>query len=101
MKVFLDDDRVPSQVYGEGADDYWVVVRTTAEVKELLQKESVTHLSLDNDLGEGVPEGHTVVTWMIEHDIWPTEECLVHSQNWIRRPNMVADIQRYFYNRKK
>lgn len=98
MKVFLDDERMPSQVYGDGADDEWVIVRHPDEVKRLLKNEHVSHLSLDNDLGDGIPEGHTVVRWMIENNIWPTDECWVHSQNWIRRPNMIADIKRYFYN---
>ena len=81
IKVFLDDERIPSQIYGDGADDEWVLVSTVDEVKELLQNDSVSHLSLDNDLGLGIPEGHTLIPWMMDTGHWPTNELYVHSAN--------------------
>jgi hypothetical protein len=73
VKVFLDDTRVPSDIFGDGADQEWVLVSTIDKVKDFLLRGNVSHLSLDNDLGFGVEEGYKVVYWMIENDIWPTE----------------------------
>jgi len=97
MKVFLDDTRVPSEVHGEGANDEWILTSSVAAVKEYLRSGNVTHLSLDNDLGYDEPEGHTVVKWMIDNNIWPTEEIYVHSANIVRATQMRADINRYYY----
>lgn len=98
MKVFLDDERTPNQIYGDGANDDWVLVATVEEVFELLKAGGVTHLSLDNDLGIGFKEGHTIVPWMIEHNCWPTEEVFIHTANLYWAPRMLMDVNRYFYN---
>lgn len=97
IKVFLDDMRIPSDVYGDNADTEWTLVFNVEEVKELLKKGNVSHLSLDNDLGLDEPEGHTIVKWMIDNNIWPTEEIYVHSMNVVRATQMRADINRYYY----
>ena len=88
IKVFLDDMRIPSDVYGDNADTEWTLVFNVEEVKELLKKGNVSHLSLDNDLGLDEPEGHTIVKWMIDNNIWPTEEIYVHSMNVVRATQM-------------
>jgi hypothetical protein len=100
LNVFLDDVKTPDMVYGPGADREWTTVRTAEEVIRLLETEIVTHLSLDNDLGEGKTEGFRVVRWMIEHGIWPTDDVFVHSENVVRGPEMRADVARYFHPRK-
>ena len=97
MKVFLDDVRFPSEVYGERADEEWTVVSTVDEVYDLLRTGKVTHLSLDNDLGTGQEEGHKVLPWMMQNDLWPSEELYVHSANPYWRGLMETDIRRYFY----
>lgn len=97
LKIFLDDERIPSQIYGDGADDEWTLVSTIEEVKELLKNEVVSHLSLDNDLGLGVREGHVLIPWMMEHMRWPTEEMFVHSANPYWNELMNEDIKRYYY----
>jgi hypothetical protein len=101
LKVFLDDERTPSQIYGDGADNEWVTVSTVEEVFKLLKTGCVTHLSLDNDLGLDNGEGHTVIAWMIEHNHWPTEELFAHSSNPYWRKCMEEDIKRYYYGRVK
>jgi hypothetical protein len=98
VKIFLDDTRVPSDIFGEGADFDWILVCDTEKVKEWLLAGNVSHLSLDNDLGIGIKEGYTIVNWMIENSIWPSEEVFVHSANIIRSKQMREDINRYFYN---
>lgn len=99
-KVFLDDDRMPSQIYGPGANSRWTVARTTEAAKVLLLTGKVTHISLDNDLGDGQAEGHTLLFWMIENDVWPSDFVEVHSANIARSPGMKADIERWFYTAK-
>ena len=62
MKVFLDDDfedRRPP-------DGTWVRAATAAEAIRLLSTGQVAEISFDNDLGDGVPEGHTVLDWIEE-----------------------------------
>ena len=100
FKVFLDDDRMPSQIYGEGANKRWTVVRNIDDARELLLTGKVTHISLDNDLGDGFEEGHKLLSWMIENDIWPSDFVEVHSANIARAPHMKADIERWFYQAK-
>lgn len=96
-KVFLDDERIPSSIHGDGADDEWTLVATVEEVFALLLAGGVTHLSLDNDLGLNNKEGHTVIPWMMEHNCWPTEEVYVHSANPYWSKCMGDDIRRYYY----
>lgn len=97
MKIFLDDTRIPSDIYGEGADEEWFLTCSPETVKECLLECEVTHLSLDNDLGHGVAEGHTLIVWMAEHNLWPSQELYVHSANPYWRKNMETDIQKLYY----
>lgn len=97
LKVFLDDERIPSQIYGDGADKEWTLVSTIEEVQSLLLNGSVSHLSLDNDLGIDVKEGHLLLPWMMEHMKWPTEYLAVHSANPYWSKFMKEDIDRYYY----
>ena len=58
MKVFLDD-KIKEPVG-------WVRTYTVEKTIEALKTGTVTHLSLDNDLGEGLKEGHKVLEWLEE-----------------------------------
>lgn len=98
INVFLDDLRVPGDVYKN--PDEWVLVGNVDEVISMLQKGNVSKLSLDNDLGIGQREGYEVVRWMIENDIWPLNDVFVHSANVVRSTEMKYDIDRYFYNKR-
>lgn len=61
MKVFLDDERI--------APEGWVQVRWPDEAIKLLQTGTVTHLSLDHDLGDDQRgTGYDVLLW-IEQEI--------------------------------
>jgi len=95
IKVFLDDNRNPSQIYAEAGSE-WITVKTVPEAIMLLIEDNVSHLSLDNDLGEGQQEGYTLVNWMIRTDIWPTTAVYVHSHNIVRAKQMSEDITRHF-----
>jgi len=73
-----------------------VWVFTTAEAIALLESGSVTWISLDNDLGEGEPEGYTVACWIEERAYFGTLdrlEVFAHSDNTVANPKMRAAIK--------
>jgi hypothetical protein len=39
--------------------------------------------------------GYDVLLWMVEHEVWPTEACYVHTHNSARAFGMVGLINRY------
>jgi len=77
MKVFLDDIReTPTG---------WHRTFTVAETITCLESRQVTHLSVDNDLGEGLVEGYEVLNWLEEaiytDKTFPIPVIIVHSDN--------------------
>lgn len=80
IKVYMDDARETP----EG----WHRTYTVKETITLLQTRTVTHLSLDNDLGENEPEGYKVLDWLEEtiynDSTFPLPEVTVHSSNLSR-----------------
>lgn len=77
MMVFMDDARdTPRE---------WHRTYTVEETIAALRTRTVTHLSLDNDLGEGQEEGYKVLDWLEEtvfNDItFPMPEVTIHSSN--------------------
>ncbi len=89
MKVYLDDIRTPP-------DEGWVLVPTTRAAIDLLASGAVTHVSLDNDLGEGEPEGYLVANWLerrvLTDPAFPIPVVTVHSANPVARQRMQAAI---------
>jgi len=91
--VFLDDTRQPP--------DGYTLVRTAEEAIELLKSGSVTHLSLDHDLGifteTGEVTGYNVVLWLeqavVEGTLTPPEVITVHSSNPGARTKMELAIK--------
>jgi hypothetical protein len=77
MRVFLDDER-------ETPKD-WIRTYTVAETIALLETKTVEELSLDNDLGEGEPEGYLVLDALEElvyyDPTFPIPEITIHSAN--------------------
>lgn len=90
MKVFLDDERDTP----EGC----IRVRWPNEAIRLLATGTVTHLSLDHDLGDDLRgTGYDVLLW-IEKEIVlsqfvPPESIAVHSANPAARVRMIAAIE--------
>ena len=77
MKIYMDDAReTPSG---------WTRTYTVAETIAALRTRTVTHLSLDNDLGDDVAEGYNVLNWLEEiiyNDMhFPLPEIHIHSSN--------------------
>lgn len=77
MKIYMDDAR--ETPIG------WNRTYTVAETIAALNTRTVTHLSLDNDLGEDQAEGYKVLDWleeMVFDDMhFPLPEVYIHSSN--------------------
>lgn len=90
LKVYLDDERI--------APEGWVQVRWPDEAIKLLQTGSVSHLSLDHDLGDDQRgTGYDVLLW-IEQEVvlskfTPPPKIEVHSANPAARKRMLAAIE--------
>ena len=96
MKVFLDDKRLPKEVYPNELD--WELVYTAWKAIQLLATGKVTEISLDHDLGENINgTGYDVVKW-IEEQVFTNESfnvpiIKIHSANPVGRKNMEAAIE--------
>lgn len=84
IRIYLDDERETPRG--------WVRAYTVAEAQKLLLTRTASHLSCDNDLGEGEPEGYTLLDWLeqLVHDdtTFPIPIIMVHSANAARAPAM-------------
>lgn len=89
MKIYLDDERA--------APEGWVRTYWPEEVIELLKTGSVTHLSLDHDLGDDEHgTGYDVILWIEENVIlhnFKPPHIAVHSANSSARIKMEAGIE--------
>jgi len=81
MKLWLDDERNP-MTYGlnftvsartraldvlyQYGRDGWIWVETVEQAKQIILREHISVLSCDNDLGDNIPEGHTLLNWLEE-----------------------------------
>lgn len=90
MKVYLDDERI--------APVGWVQVRWPDEAIEFLQTGTVTHLSLDHDLGDDRRgTGYDVLLWLEEEVVLnrfkPPQIIEVHSANPAGKIRILAAIE--------
>ena len=92
MKIWVDDLRQPTN------DWFWL--KTSAETIAYLEYvkatggvDTITHMSLDHDLG-GDDTTRPIVLWMCENDIWPVE-ITVHSANPVGIEWLEGMIERY------
>ena len=92
MKIYMDDVRE--------APDGWTRTYSAHETIALLEANgrSVTHLSLDHDLGFCVAPGYNVVLYLRERwensGVEPPAVVLVHSANPVGRQSMEQAIAR-------
>lgn len=71
MKLFLDDLRVPRDIYKNLDTDNgdWIVVRSFHEAAKFVQDNGVPDvISFDNDLGENQLEGYDFAKLLVEGD---------------------------------
>ena len=89
MKLFLDDIRE--------APDGWVCVRDPHEAMDILTHGKVDEISFDHDLGEGVPTGYDVATWLEAQVIMGHLACPkylnCHSANPVGRKRIMQVIE--------
>lgn len=88
MKLYLDDIR-PTPIG-------WERSYTVEETIDKLKTRTITYLSLDNDLGEGLLEGYNVLNWLEEvifnDPTFPIPEITIHSSNESRKHLMLLAI---------
>lgn len=69
-KIFLDDIRMPTDIYPKTDNKDWVIVRDVDEFKKTIKEKGIPYfISFDNDLGafkDGTskPEGKDAAKWM-------------------------------------
>jgi len=97
MKVYLDDERI--------APEGWTQTRWPDETIALLQTGTVTHLSLDHDLGDDKRgTGYDVLLWLeqevVLNNFTPPASIEVHSANPAGKKRMQAAIESIRWNQK-
>ena len=89
MRVWLDDER-------QCPDSFNVHVKDADSCIEILKTKKVTHISLDHDLGQGVPTGYDVAKFIemgAHSGLLPPMSVQVHTQNAVGRKNICMAIQ--------
>lgn len=96
--LFLDDERFPPLT--EPQD--WIIARTMDEaVRHITIMGLPYRMSLDHDLGDGIPTGQDFVHWLVNQDldkhfdISMITSFYVHSQNPIGARNMNELFESY------
>lgn len=94
MRLWVDDERVMPQGY-----THWA--RSSADAIEMIERQQVAAtrfqlVSFDHDLGgtTGDDTSRRILTWMIEHDMWP-EEIRFHTANPVGREWLEGTAKRY------
>lgn len=77
IKVYMDDERVTPAG--------WHRTYSVDQTIEQLETRQVSHLSLDNDLGDDLEEGYKVLDWLEEtvytDPTFPIPVVFIHSAN--------------------
>ena len=82
--IFLDDIRVPTDIYPKTNNESWFIVRNLTDFKSLIGSKGIPdYISFDNDLGDSLEEGKDAVKWMVYEKELDTSNMnfLVHSAN--------------------
>ena len=83
-KIFLDDLRIPTDIYPKDKNEDWLIIRNLTDFKSTIETKGVPdYISFDNDLGDTLEEGKDAAKWMVydkELDI-SNMEFMVHSAN--------------------
>jgi len=83
-KLFLDDLRMPTDVYPDTDNNSWIIVRTLTDFKNTIKEKGIpSYISFDNDLGDSMEEGKDAAKWLVfekEADI-RNMDFKVHSAN--------------------
>jgi hypothetical protein len=82
INLWLDDLRQPPA--------HWKWAKDIEKAKQYFTspQHEVMIMSLDHDLGDDVPTGYDLVSWMADNDKWPTEAIYLHTSNPAGRKRM-------------
>jgi len=84
FKIFLDDIRIPTDIYPKTDNNEWIIVRNLTEFKSIIEAHGVPeYISFDNDLGETLEEGKDAAKWLVFEKWLDISEMdfIVHSAN--------------------
>lgn len=83
-KIFLDDLRIPTDIYPETSNYDWLIIRNLTEFKKAIETLGIPYyISFDNDLGDSLEEGKDAAKWMV-YEKWldiSDMNFMVHSAN--------------------
>lgn len=83
-KIFLDDLRIPTDIYPKTENSEWLIIRNLQDFKAMINDRGVPdYISFDNDLGDSLEEGKDAAKWMV-YEKWldiSNMNFLVHSAN--------------------
>lgn len=102
FRLFLDDLRDPSFLYGgKSPTEWWVTARTVDSAKLLISILGYPcEISFDHDLGEDTETGYDFVKWLITKDLdigWMDNTFVygVHSMNPVGAENIKSSLEGY------
>jgi hypothetical protein len=100
-QIFLDDLRMPTDIYPNTKNEDWVIVRNLTDFKKIIEDRGIPDfIAFDNDLGDSMEEGKHAAKWLtydMGFDI-SNMDFKVHSAN---ASNPRKDIESWINNWKK
>lgn len=84
FKIFLDDIRMPTDIYPGTDNAEWAIVRNLSDFKAIIESRGIPdYISFDNDLGDTMEEGKDAAKWLV-YEKWldiSKMDFKVHSAN--------------------
>lgn len=103
--LFLDDERYPSD---KDPIQDWLIARTVEQAQVLIQDLGMPYrMSLDHDLGDGIPTGYDFIKWLVEQDLDGKVDVdkvtyfYVHSQNPVGAENIRSYFVTYTFQKER
>lgn len=94
-KLFLDDLRIPTDIYPNTINEDWVIIRNLTDFKQTVETMGVPeYISFDNDLGDSLEEGKDAAKWMVFEKWLDISDMnfIVHSANVSGVREYVTDL---------
>lgn len=83
-KIFLDDIRMPTDIYPKTNNTDWLIIRNLTNFKKIIEEDGIpNYISFDNDLGDTFEEGKDAAKWIV-YEKWldiSDMDFKVHSAN--------------------
>lgn len=94
-KLFLDDLRIPTDIYPNTINEDWVIIRNLTDFKQTVETMGVPeYISFDNDLGDSLEECKDAAKWMVFEKWLDISDMnfIVHSANVSGVREYVTDL---------